>query len=67
MKMDGQKYMNLVESINKANDDLNLGIGICKAEPVKSRFELFVPTRSDLKPMKVPNQANSADAKKPRG
>jgi len=57
MKMDDQKYMTLMESINKANHDLNLKIGFCKAEPVKGRFELFVPTRSDLKPVKAPNQA----------
>ena len=56
MKMDDQKYMTLVESINKANHDLNLKIGIYKAEPVKGRFELFVPTRDDLRPMKAPNQ-----------
>ena len=40
MKMDGQKYMTLVESINKANDDLNLRTGICKAEPVKHDYRL---------------------------
>lgn len=57
MKMDDRKYMTLVESINKVNHDLNLKIGIYKAELAKGRFELFVPNRIDLRPMKGPNQA----------
>ena len=55
--------MALVESIKKANDELDQKIGICKAKPVKGRFELFVPNRSDLKPMKIPNQLDGADRK----
>lgn len=55
MKMDNRDYVTLVESINKTNHDLNLRIGVYKSEPVKGKFELFVPTRSDLKPMKAPN------------
>jgi len=62
MKMESPKYMTLVESIKKANDDLDQKIGVFKAKPVKGRFELFVPNRSDLKPMKIPNQTDSADA-----
>ena len=62
MKMESPKYMALVESIKKANDDLDQIIGVCKAKSVKRRFELFVPNRSDLKPMKIPNQTDSADA-----
>lgn len=45
MKMENLKYMALVESIKKANDDLDQKIGVCKAKPVKGRFELFVPNR----------------------
>jgi len=57
MKMDNPNYATLVESINKTNQELNLKIRVHKTESVKGKFELFVPTRSDLKPMKSPNRA----------
>ncbi|TSA09789.1 MAG: DUF2971 domain-containing protein [Deltaproteobacteria bacterium] len=57
MRMDDRNYMTLVESVNKANQDLNLRIEVYKTEPVKGKFELFVLGRSDLQPIKVPNQA----------
>lgn len=63
MKMDNSNYATLVESINKTNQKLNLKIGIYKTESVKGKkFELFVPTRSDLKPMNSPNQTIQPDS-----
>lgn len=53
MNMGHQEYMALVKSVEKVNHELNLTIGIYRAEPAKGRFGLFVPTRDDLKPMKI--------------
>jgi hypothetical protein len=55
MNIGPKEYMALVKSVEKVNHELNLTIGIYRAEPVKGkgRFGLFVPTRDDLKPMKI--------------
>jgi hypothetical protein len=57
MRMDDRNYIALVEAVNKMNQDLNIRIGVYKTEPVKGKFELFVPGRTDLKPIQEPNQA----------
>ena len=55
MKMEDCNYMTLVESINKTNRDMNLKIEIYKTKPKTGtdKFELFVPGRNDLKPMRA--------------
>lgn len=50
MNMGCQEYTALAESAAKATRELNLAIGLYKAEPAKGRFELVVPGRNDLKP-----------------
>ncbi|MCP4605675.1 MAG: DUF2971 domain-containing protein [Proteobacteria bacterium] len=53
MKMSNRNYATLMEFIDKTNQDMNLSIRVHKSAPVKvkGKFELFVSTRSDLKPI----------------
>jgi len=52
MKMGTPEYTVLAESVAKTNRELDLAVEIYKAEPAKARFELVVPGRNDLKPIK---------------
>lgn len=52
MKMGNKEYTTLIESVAKVNCELDMAVEIYKAEPAKARFEIVIPSRNDLKPIK---------------
>ena len=51
MKMETSEYSKLENIVTNIYEEKNLTIGLHKVAPVEGKFELFVPDRSDLKPL----------------
>jgi len=54
MKMDEPNFTTLRRSIDRVNQELDLEIELHQTKAVRGKFELFVPTRSDLTPSGEP-------------